>query len=459
MKRSIIGIILMLVVLSACATPTVEPTLPSPTARATTVAPVAPDQSADTPTPTASPLPIATSAPVATPTATPEPKPIKIGLLTDKTGSLGVYSAQIENGFALGLEYATEGKNAVVGRAIQIIVKDTASRQDAGIQAARDLIEKENVDVLVGVPSASVALVVADLAKQAKKIYIAQPTSAHDLSGKNFNPYVFRTSRTAVQDLAASGAALRTIGRNYVQVASETQIGFAGAASYYAIIRANGGYFAVNDSPQKYGAFFIPQEAKDFTPILQKVADSGADTVVVTWTGQGFVGLFTQMNQVGIFKTMRVFAGMGDNQTIKSGYANVIGAYGVTPYHYALARTPTNDWLTQKHKDKFKTPPDLFAESSFTSAQLLVAGLRATNGDANADKLIPVLEKTSFEGPKGKYTVREHDHVLLQPLYIVRLKNVDDPDYKFFDLIAELRPEDTAPPCFLEGEFKARCPK
>ena len=36
---------------------------------------------------------------------------------------------------------------------------------------------------------------------------------------------------------------------------------------------------------------------------------------------------------------------------------------------------------------------------------------------------------------KGKYTVREYDHILLQTMYVVRLKNVNDPDYKFFDLI------------------------
>ena len=447
-----------LIMLVACASPTVEPTAP-PRPSPMPVAQTAPTLIADTPTPNATQTPAPTRTPEPTATNTPEPKPIKVGVLTDQTGVFAVYSSQIENGFALGLEYATEGKNAIAGRAIQIIVKDTASKPETAIQVVRDLIEKDNVDVLTGVPHSSVALTVADLAKQYKKIYIAQPSFVHDISGKNFNPYVFRTSRTAVQDLSASGTALRSMGRNFIQVASETQLGISSAAAYYAIIRANGGYFAVNDSPQKYGGFFIPQEAKDFTPILQKVVESGADTAVVTWTGSGFVPLFTQMNQVGIFKTMKVFAGMGDNQTIKTGYGTLVGAYGVTPYHYALPKTTANDWLTQKYQDKFKAPPDLFVESSFTAAQLLVAGLRATNGDANADKLIPVFEKTTFEGPKGKYTVREYDHILLQTMYVVRLKNVNDPDYKFFDLMYELRPEDTAPPCFLEGEFKARCPK
>ncbi|MBI5305839.1 MAG: ABC transporter substrate-binding protein [Chloroflexi bacterium] len=448
----------ILVLLVACASPTVEPTA-TPRAPNTPLAQPQPTQVAITPAPTTTRAAEATRTLAPTPNATRESKPIKVGVLTDQTGTFAVYSAQIENGIALGLEYATDGNNAIAGRAIQVIVKDTASRPETGIQVARELIENDQVDVLVGVPSAQVALAVADLARQFKKIYIAQPTIIQDISGKNFNPYVFRTSRTSTQDLTATGAALRTIGRNFVQVASETQLGIANASTYYAIIRANGGRFAVNDSPEKYGAFFIPQEAKDFTPILQRVLESGADTAVVTWTGPGLVPMFTQMNQVGIFKAMKVFAGMADNQTIKTGYGTLVGAYGVTAYHYALPKNAVNDWLVQKYKDKYKVPPDLFVESSFTSAQLLVAALRATNGDANADKLSAALEKTSFDGLKGKYTVRDYDHVLLQPLYVVRLRNVDDPDFKFFDLIAELRPEETAPPCFLENEFKARCPR
>jgi branched-chain amino acid transport system substrate-binding protein len=130
----------------------------------------------------------------------------------------------------------------------------------------------------------------------------------------------------------------------------------------------------------------------------------------------------------------------------------------VSVYHYALPKNAVNDWLVQKSQEKYKNPPDLFTEGGFTAAQMVVAGLKATNGDASADKLIPVLEKLSFDGPKGKYSVRDYDHVLLQPMYLVKLANVTDANYKFFDLVTELKPEEAAPPCKLDGEYKSRCP-
>lgn len=408
-------------------------------------------------------LPLATACGGPTPTPVPPTavpaKPLKVGLLTDQSGTLAIYGPMLENGFALGLEYATGGTNSVAGRPIQVVIKDTASKSDVGTQMARDLIEKENVDVLVGVPSSGVALAVAELALQYKKIYIAQPAASPDLTGKNFNPYVFRTSRTSDQDALASGAALNKMGKTFVQIAPDYAFGYGSAAGFYAVVKAGGGKFAVNDTAEKAGAIYVPQDAKDFTPYLQKVLDTKAEVLIVTWAGAGFVPLFTQMQQLGVFKAMGVYTGMGDNQTLKSGYSFATGSSGLIVYHYGLPKNAINDWLVQKHQDKFKALPDLFTEGGFTAAQMLVAGLKATNGDATADKLIPVFEKLSFDGPKGKYTVRDYDHVLLQTMYVVKLTNTDNPAFKFFDLISELKPEETAPPCKLEGDYKGRCPK
>lgn len=454
-KIVLFSLIALALVLAACTSPTPEPTkAPASSAPASSVASsVAPTKA---PEPTKAPA-SSSAAPTAAPTAG---KPLKVGLLTDQTGALAIYGPMLENGFALGLEYATSGTNSVAGRPIQVIIKDTASKVDVGTQVARDLIEKENVDVLVGVPSSGVALAVNELAKQYKKIYIAQPAAGTEITGKNFNPYVFRTSRSNEQDALTSASALQKLGKTFVQIAPDYAFGYGSATGFYNVVKAGGGKFTVNDSPDKAGAIYIPQDAKDFTPYLQKVLDAKAEVLIVTWAGAGFVPLFTQMQQLGVFKAMTVYTGIGDNQTLKTGYTAAVGVKGINVYHYTLPKTAVNDWLVQKHKEKFKTPPDLFTEGGFTAAQMLVAGLKATNGDADADKLIKVYENNfSFDGPKGKYSVRPYDHVMLQPMYVVELTNTDDPDFKFVKLVQEMKPEDTAPSCTLEGEYASRCPK
>ncbi len=441
--------LILLVALSALALLVIS-CAPAPTPALTGAPPTAAPAVTTAPT-------TAAAAPTAAPTAG---KPLKVGLLTDQTGALAIYGPMLENGFALGLDYATGGTNSVAGRPIQVIIKDTASKPDVGTQVARDLFEKENIDVLVGVPSSGVALGVNELAKQYKKIYIAAPAAATEVTGKNFNPYVFRSGRSNEQDALASKAALLKLGKTFIQIAPDYAFGYGSAQGFYNAIKSGGGTFAVNDSADKLGAIYIPQDAKDFTPYLQKVLDTKAEVLVVTWAGAGFVPLFTQMQQLGVFKAMKVYTGLADNASLKASFGFAIGATGINVYHYSLPTNAVNDWLVQKHKEKFKTPPDLFTENGFVTAQMLAAGLKATNGDPDPDKLIKVYEGNfSLDGPKGKYSIRPYDHVMLQPLYVAQLANVDDPDFKFLKLVSEIKPDDISPSCTLEGEYASRCPK
>ncbi|MBI5030614.1 MAG: substrate-binding domain-containing protein [Chloroflexi bacterium] len=471
-KIVLIALIALALIVAACASPTAEPTkapvVSSSSSVASSVAPTA-VPATKPPAPTTAPSSSSASSSAASSSvavssassaaSSAAGKPLKVGLMTDRTGALAIYGPMLENGFALGLEYATGGTNTVGGRPIQVITKDTASKVDVGTQVARDLIEKENVDILVGVPSSGVALAVNELAKQYKKIYIAQPAAGTEITGKNFNPYVFRTSRSNEQDALASGAALLKLGKTFVQIAPDYAFGYGSATGFYNVVKAGGGKFPVNDDKDKVGTIYIPQDAKDFTPYLQKVLDAKAEVLIVTWAGAGFVPLFQQMQQLGVFKAMTVYTGVGDNQTLKAGYADAVGAKGVNVYHYTNPKNPVNDWLVQNHIAKFKNPPDLFTEGGFTAAQMLVAGLKATNGDPDPGKLIKAYESSfSFDGPKGKYSVRPYDHVMLQTMYVVEIANVTDPEFKYVKLVTEIKPDEVTPSCTLEGDFKSRCP-
>jgi amino acid/amide ABC transporter substrate-binding protein, HAAT family (TC 3.A.1.4.-) len=62
----------------------------------------------------------------------------------------------------------------------------------------------------------------------------------------------------------------------------------------------------------------------------------------------------------------------------------------------------------------------------------------------------------SFDGPKGSYSIRAEDHVLLQPMTLVRLVDTSAPDFKFFELVRKFEPEETAPPCAVPADL-GRC--
>ncbi|HYF62562.1 MAG TPA: substrate-binding domain-containing protein [Herpetosiphonaceae bacterium] len=446
-KRWISVLLLMLAVtnlLAACSsgtgaapTPTSGSPAPATAAAAPTTAPT--EAAADAPTPTSgSPAPTEATGGAAA------GKPLKIGLITDQSKALSLYGQQEINGFMLGLEYATNGTMSVAGRPIEVVVKDDENTPDRARQLARELIEKDGVEIIQCCASTSSALAVIEVAKENQIVAVIDPAAGPQITGANFNRYVFRTGRNTLQDALTAGPYMvESVGKEFVQLAPDTDFGKGSAASWRSIIEANGGTFVADD-------VFIPADTTDFTPYLQKLLDAaddnGAKVLMVTWAGANFPRLFQQMQEQGVLEKLTLATGFGDNVTLPTVYADAVNSVGMIAYHYTLPKNPVNDWLVEQHKARFGTPPDLFTAGGMAAAIATVKALEETGGDTGADALIGVMEGMSFDGPKGTYTFRKEDHQALQPMYMVKLVSVSDPDAKFFELLEERTAEQTAPP-------------
>jgi branched-chain amino acid transport system substrate-binding protein len=383
---------------------------------------------------------------------------VVIGLMTDKSGALAIYGPSQTQGFYLGLEYATEGTMEVAGRPITVVEMDNSSDPDTAVTQARELIEAEGADILIGNVSSSAALATIPVAEENDVIYIAEPAAAPAITAENFSPNTFRTSRTSVQDALVMGSGLLGMGETFVQIAPDNAFGIGSACAFYAIVSGGGGQFTTNDTAEGCGTIYAPIETTDFTSYINQILDSGADVLIVSWAGAGFAPMFQQMSQLGVFDEMTVGTGVGDNQTLAAGYADALGVVGIQVYHYTLPNNEINDWLVERHMEEYGTPPDLWASGGMMAAIMAVEGLKATNGDSSAEALRTVYEDNfSFEGPKGTTTIRGSDHVALQTLYFVRVVSVTDPEFRFVELVEEFGPEMTEPPCGLVDPYADRC--
>lgn len=428
-----------------------------------TEAPAEPPTEAPTEAATEAPAEVMTEEPTEVMTEEPEAPPageeLVVGLMTDKSGALAIYGPSQTNGFYLGLEYATDGSMEVAGRPIRVIERDNGSDPETAVSQARELIEAEGAEILVGNVSSGAALAIMPVVEENNVIFIAEPAAAPQITGDNFSPNTFRTSRTSFQDALVMGQGLLDLGDTFVQIAPDYAFGIGSACSFYPVIKEGGGTFTINDTDEGCGTVFAPLDTTDFTPYINQVLDSGADALIITWAGAGFAPLFQQMGELGVFDEMVVGTGVGDNQTIAAGYADAVGSVGVNVYHYTLPDNPINDWLVERHIEEYDTPPDLWASGGMMAAIMLVEGVEQAGGDASAETLIGIYEDDfQFDGPKGVNIVRPSDHVLLQTLYFVEITNTTDPEFRFVELVTEFGPEETEPPCQLPEAYADRCP-
>ena len=384
-------------------------------------------------------------------------EPVKVGLITDATGALGIYGAHILRSFPYGLEYASGTAGEAIDEnhlkyqldecEVEVFIRDDQSNPENTATVARELIEVEGVDILVGTVSSGATATIQELARENEIPLIVAPAAANDITGANFNEYTFRTSRNNYQDAVNICEYLTNEYDTFVQIAPDYSFGYGGATAFRDACSLFGGEFVADD-------IFAPADTTEFTPYMEQILDSGADAFIVTWAGGGFVPMMQAAQELGVMDEMAMAAGFVDNAVMPVFFANAIGSTSGILYHYTQPDNEVNDWLVAKTTENDNTPPDLFDADAMNAALLIANALRATGGDASSAALITAMEGIEFEGPKGTIYIRPEDHVAVQDMYIVKLDNVDDPEFKFFEAVATNRPD---VPCLLPEELQDRC--
>ena len=124
-------------------------------------------------------------------------KPIRIGLLTVKTGPLAQGGIQMEQGTNLFLK---DRNNMLAGRKVELMVGDTGGNPAGTKTKAQELIERDNVDMIFGPLAAFELLAISDYVA-AHKTPILSLAAAEDMTQRKPNPYFVRASGTSAQNM------------------------------------------------------------------------------------------------------------------------------------------------------------------------------------------------------------------------------------------------------------------
>lgn len=372
-----------------------------------------------------------------TPAATTSASPIKIGYILSQSGALSVYAKPTLDAFQEGLKYATGGTMKVAGHDIQVVVEDDATDAVKAKAKAKSLLEDQKVDVLAGVTYSASAIAIEPLVKEAKKVFVVGPAASDDiLNAKNYNPYVFKISRSSYADAVAAANSMDIkSGTKIVTLAPDYAFGHASADGFKSLVTKQGA--TVIDEQ------FAALNTTDFTSTIQKIISEKPDYLFVSWAGSA--GPWKDLtNQKIQDHGIKIVTGVPDIKTTNALLAPFVGMRGESDYYYKLPTNPVNQWLVDHMKTDYNETPDLFSADGMASAIAIVEALKKTNGDASGDKMQGALESLQFDTPKGQMKFRAEDHQGLQAMYAVELvKNGDSFEPK---LIKEIPLDQAAGP-------------
>jgi branched-chain amino acid transport system substrate-binding protein len=319
-------------------------------------------------------------------------KPIKIGLLTVKTGPLAQGGIQMEQGTRLSLK---DSGDKLAGRATELVVADTGGNPAGAKTKAQELIERDNVDMIFG-PLAAFELLAISEYVASKKVPILSLAAAEDMSQRKPNPYFVRASATAAQAMQPLGdyAAKELKYKTAITIVEDFAFGYEQMGGFQRVFEDAGGRVKAKLWP--------PIVTPDYTPYLAQL--SGVDVVVQGFAGSNPLKFMKQYKDAGL--TLPVIGGetAGDDALLKSFGDEAIGMITASPYTADLD-TPSNQKFVAGMLRDYENLPGLYAAGLYINGMVADAALQKTLGKADdRDALIKALREVALtDTPRGPF--------------------------------------------------------
>ncbi len=324
---------------------------------------------------------------------------VPVGAIEILSGPNAAYGVAIKAGLELALEEINQ-KGVLGGQKIALTVEDSAANKDQAINAARKLIGRDKVVLVIGPTLSNEMFAVGPVTNERKIPTVGTSTTASGIT--DIGPYIFRTSLpesdvVPVTFKKAQSRGVKTIALMYAADDAFSKSGFD-------VMKA---------SAEALGLKILTIESfsskdTDFSAQLTKIKALKPDAVGISALVEPVSGVLLQARQLGFGKETLFVGGNGSNSP-KLGEIAGAAADGLlvgSPWFIAKP-DPLNTRFVAAFKAKNGRDPDQFAAQAY-DCMFIVAAAIDRAGAADSEKITAALAKTSFSGVMGPFTFTPH---------------------------------------------------
>lgn len=345
---------------------------------------------------------------------------VRVGVMMTLSGSAAVLGEQGRDGFLLALE---ELGGKLGGLDARVSVVDDEQKPDVAVNRARELVESEHVDVVVGAMYSNVQMAVTKPLTEAGVFVLSPNPGPSALAGKDCDPNFFAVSYQNDQPDEVVGAYVSGKADRVVLIAPNYQAGKDHLAGFKRTF-----------SGEVADEIYVPLDQMDYSAELAQIADIMPDAVYAFMPGGLGVNFVRQFRQAGldalpVYSTFTV-----DEVTLPAQKRDAVGFYSGSDWAPDLD-TPRNKAFVAAYEAKYGKVPASYAAHAYDAAYLLDAAIRAVGGDlSDKDALRAALREARFDSLRGAFAFN-HNHFPLQDFYITRV--AERPDGRFQTQIVE----------------------
>lgn len=366
---------------------------------------------------------------------------LRIGFLSPLTGPYAEEASDQVRGATLAIEEHNRA-GGVLGRQVELLVRDDQLRPAEGSRRTVELIEREHVNFIAGSLSAAVQLAVNEVTKRAKMLFVSVSQSDKIVMPPDFSPWTFHEALTPwMTSTALAQSVLRDgRGKRVFLLISDYAYGHEQAAAWRRVIRAVGA--------EEAGADLHPLGTTDYSSFFPKIAASRADVLVLANFGGDTLNSLKQAIEFGIKRRMRIAVpiipltvALGAGADAIADVVCASSYYWEVQQHNAAARA-----FNTQFSRRFNRVPSDYAGYAYSGvSEILDAVGRVNSPDAAA--VANGMEGHRYAHYKEAQVWRRCDHQSVQSIYLLRGRPKTTGAYGFFEIIGTVDGAGVIPSC------------
>lgn len=333
---------------------------------------------------------------------------IPIGVDIEMSGAAAVQGAAYSDAVKLVAKQINDS-GGVLGRKINLIIRDNQSDPTQSLQVAKSMISNDNVVAIIGGGSSPTTLSMADTVETSKIPTISMGSSGAIIQPPAKRKYLFKTpagadliAQVMIKDFAKRG--VRSVGF----LAVDNPYGQAGLAAFQAAAKA--GDVSLVDVEKFEGS------DKDYTVQVTKLAAKKPDAIVV-WAIPPGAGIAAKSIKASGFSGKVYFdAGAADELFLKGAGSAANGDY-VVAAPVLIAKDAPADLPNLKQLQSFYTAYNKaygdysgFASYAADALHLIIEAIKKA-GSTDSTKIRDALDTLKYVGIGGVFTMKPTDHL------------------------------------------------
>src|SRR4051812_41946569 len=215
--------------------------------------------------------------------------PIRVGLVTVKTGPLASGGIDMERGLQ---QFLKERNHTLAGRKVELFVADSGGVPAQARTKIQELVERDHIHVMIGPLDAASALAADDYIRQ-QKLLTLSVAAAEDMTQRKPNPWFTRGTSTSSQcSQPLADYCLKTLGyKRMVTIADDIAYGHEMCAGFQRVFEELGGKIVQKQFP--------PLTVPDYATYIAELK-TNADSIFLGFAGSNGFRYLRQLNEYGL---------------------------------------------------------------------------------------------------------------------------------------------------------------